>query len=225
MVTLKKAPLLRLFKLTIDAANSTQYKAVGLHNLTTSIQQEKGTLAMYSAHLDSAGTDNIVIEAYQDEASYEKHAKSSQFGDFKTVAGQIVIDKKMINLKPELLLSQPMPLYEVTQLRNQCRLTQLEIRPDAQADFKVALVAMMTQSLENESGMQVMYAATDEKTPNQWVLIEIYQDVVADEKHQQTGYFKHYLKITQGMISSQIIQNLQPDVLVNQGGIRFESLN
>lgn len=59
-------PLFRLFNLKITAKEREAFAKVGERNLLTSIENEPGTLAMYTSHVDPAGLDNRVIEIYRD---------------------------------------------------------------------------------------------------------------------------------------------------------------
>lgn len=222
MMKLKNAPLLRLFKLKINQADRERFEKAGMVNLTTSIQQEKGTLAMYSAHLDEAGTENIVIESYQDEIHYQKYANSAQFKIFSNIASQAVIEKSMINLSPELLLEKTTALHELKTVRVILKITSIEIEPNKVKEFRESLLSAMECSFENEAGFLVTYIASVDGNLNQWVFVEIYRSDEDYQAHLQTMNFKKYATDTEKMVLNQRIETPISDVLVNQGGLFFE---
>ncbi|WP_409022048.1 putative quinol monooxygenase [Dellaglioa sp. P0083] len=222
MMKLKNSPLLRLFKLKINLADRERFEKAGMVNLTTSIQQEKGTLAMYSAHLDEAGTENMVIESYQDEVHYQKHANSAQFKMFSNIASQAVIEKSMINLSPELLLEKTTALHELMPVRVILKVTSIEIESNKVKEFREASLSAMKRSFENEAGLLVTYIASVDGNLNQWVFVEIYRSDEDYQAHLQTMNFKKYATDTEKMVLNQRIETPISDVLVNQGGLFFE---
>lgn len=219
---LKNAPLLRLFKLKINLADREKFEKAGMINLTTSIQQEKGTLAMYSAHLDETGTENIVIESYQDEVHYQKHANSTQFKMFSDIASQAVIEKSLINLSPELLLEKTTALHELKPVRAILKITSIEIEPDRVKEFREASLSAVKRSFENEAGLLVTYIASVDGDLNQWIFGEIYRSDEDYQAHLQTMNFKKYVTDTKKMVLNKRVEEPISDVLVNQGGLFFE---
>ncbi|AVK61217.1 antibiotic biosynthesis monooxygenase [Lactobacillus sp. CBA3605] len=223
MNPLTTAPLMRLFKLSIEPKDQPALARVGQHNLTTSIQQEAGTLAMYTAHTDALGADNIVIEVYRDDASYAIHAASEQFKAFREVAGQVVTQQQVTPLTPELLLEAAEPYQAINDHALSVRLVTVEVNAALAATFKTSVFSEMKQAMAVEPGVLIMYAARITTAPTKWVFFEVYQSPQAYDDHCQTAHFKQYLATTKAAVLTKTMQVLTPDVLVHQGGMFFEN--
>ncbi|WP_158682816.1 putative quinol monooxygenase [Lactobacillus sp. CBA3606] len=223
MDSLTTAPLMRLFKLSIAPKDQPALARVGQHNLTTSMQQEAGTLAMYTAHTDALGADNVVIEVYRDDASYTIHAASEQFKAFREVAGQVVTQQQATPLTPELLLQATAPYQAINDNALSVRLVTVDVQAALALTFKASVVAEMKQAMAVEAGVLIMYAARVTAEPTKWVFFEVYQSPQAYDDHCQTAHFKHYIAATKAAVLNKTMQVLTPDVLVHQGGWQFEN--
>lgn len=100
---LRKPPIMRIFHLTVDQKDVVAFNQEGVNNMTTSIENEPGTLLMFDGHDDQSGTSNYVIECYQDAAHYEIHANSPQFNHYKQIAKNIITGTTVNNLNPQFL--------------------------------------------------------------------------------------------------------------------------
>jgi quinol monooxygenase YgiN len=218
-------PLFRLFKLEITAAERENFAAVGTQNLTTSIQNEPGTLAMYTSHVDSAGLHNRVIEVYRDDASYDIHAQSPQFAAFRTVAKRAVTQQTVVNLTPKLLLEQPRPLYRSPANEAFIQLMELTVQPGQTAAYQAVVVPYLQAAMADEPGLQVsavgQVVGQVVDAPDQWVIFTVYQDLTAFKAHCQTVGFKQYQAAAQPLIQTADATVLTGDTLVNHGGLAF----
>ncbi|APX72248.1 hypothetical protein M5C72_03655 [Companilactobacillus allii] len=221
MEKLTQAPLFRLFNLKIDPINRTSFLDVGQNNLMTSIKNEVGTLAMYTGHLDSSGADNIVIELYKDQPSYEIHANSPQFAAFKKVAGKIVVDQSVTSLNPQLLLESTEPVQGIKQAEF-VQLTELTIDDSSIDKFRILVSEKMKQD-KSKSEVLVAYAGNDSADSTKWYLFEIYQNKSVYDDCQKEEYVKKYKEETKQMIKQTKNYTLNPDTVVNHGGLDFEN--
>ena len=62
-----------LFELTVKPEQRQAIDAVGKTNLSTSIQTEAGTLAMFHTVKKDDPSKNVILELYRDEAAYRTH--------------------------------------------------------------------------------------------------------------------------------------------------------
>ncbi|WP_203637632.1 putative quinol monooxygenase [Levilactobacillus wangkuiensis] len=214
-------PLFRLFKLEITAVERENFVAVGTQNLTTSIQNEPGTLAMYTSHVDPAGLHNRVIEVYRDAASYEIHAHSPQFAAFQTVAKRAVTQQTVVNLTPKLLLEQSQPLYRNPANEAFIQLMALTVQPGQTAAYQAVVVPYLQAAMAAEPGLQVGAVGQVVDAPDQWVIFTVYQDLAAFKAHCQTAGFKQYQAAAQPLIQTADATVLTGDTLVNHGGLAF----
>ncbi|WP_204120369.1 MULTISPECIES: putative quinol monooxygenase [Levilactobacillus] len=214
-------PLFRLFKLEITASERENFAAVGTQNLTTSIQNEPGTLAMYTSHVDPAGVHNRVIEVYRDDASYDIHAHSPQFAAFRTVAKRAVTQQTVVNLMPKLLLEQPQPLYRSPANEAFIQLIELTVQPGQTAAYQSVVVPYLQAAMAAEPGLQVSAVGQVVDAPDQWVIFTVYEDLAAFKAHCQTAGFKQYQAAAQPLIQTADATVLTGDTLVNHGGLAF----
>ncbi|BDZ31580.1 antibiotic biosynthesis monooxygenase [Lactiplantibacillus sp. WILCCON 0030] len=218
---IEQAPLFRLFKLQIKASERQAFKQIGQQNLLTSIKQEPGTLAMYTGHVDDAGLENRVLELYRDQASYARHAQSSQFQAFKTVAGKAVVEQSMRPLTPLCLLQQAPAIREIAPTNQFVALTEMTVKAAKLSEMQTRLKGEMHQGLTTDAGLVVAYLGQDQAEPQKLVLFEVYRDALAYQQVCQTVNFKLFQQMSQPLIVQQKITAIKPDVLVNHGPLTF----
>lgn len=216
MKTNESAPLLRLFKLSITAAQRENFVAAGRHNLGTSIKNEAGTLAMYATHVDPVGLENRVIEVYRDAASYAIHAQSPQFKAFRAVAKEAVTQQAVLNLTPVVLWTgQPLG---ADQLANPLvQLTEITVLPGKMADYRSLVLATMAA----QPGLLALVVGYAVDAPEKWVILTVYRDQLADQRYRQPAAFRKYQLASQSLIQTTKTTVLGADTLVNQGGLAF----
>ncbi|MBF0803956.1 MULTISPECIES: putative quinol monooxygenase [unclassified Neisseria] len=214
------APVFNAFELGVQSGRTAQYDAVGENNIRTSIQNEKGTLAMYSVKQKADPDMAYMFEIYADEAAYQTHAQSPQYRAFLAVSPKILTDhKQRIALTPVFLGDKKIRPSETSRIN----LERVEVKPQHSRAFARAVTAEMVQSLKAEKGVLAMYAATEQDNPNKWLFFEIYADDAAYETHRETPHFQHYLKQTAAMIADRQTIDITPAYLGNQGGLLFHA--
>ncbi|MBN6070214.1 antibiotic biosynthesis monooxygenase [Aggregatibacter actinomycetemcomitans] len=218
-MTAQAAPIINLFELGIQPGKNVQYDAVGEQNIKTSMQTEKGTLAMHSVKQKADANMAYMVEIYADQNAYEIHRTSPQYKAFLTTSPEILTDHK----KRTLLTPQFLGDKKVEQTANtRTNLVMVEVKPSENDKFKAIVLPEMTQSLKVEDGVIAMYAATAQENPNKWMFFEIYANDDAYAAHRETPHFKDYLKQTAEMLVDKQIIEIQPTYLGNKGGLQFE---
>ena len=212
------APMMNIFELGVKQGAETQYDEVAAHNISTSIKNEKGTLAMYS--VKSQNDPNIVymVEIYADQNAYEIHRTSPQYQAFLTASPEILTDhKKRLALTAQFLGDKK--VQQTPQMRT--NYVAVEVKPEYNEQFKAVIVAEMAQSLKVETGVIAMYAATEQDNPHKWIFFEIYADNSAYEHHRQTPHFNDYIQQTSAMLQNKDYVDVRPAYLANQGNLNF----
>lgn len=219
-VTTNAAPIMNVFELGIKEGAEAQYDTVAEHNISTSIQNEKGTLAMYSVKQKADSNMAYMVEIYADNEAYKVHAESAQYKAFLTASPQILTEhKKRIPLNPVFLGDKKVQQTAATRTN----LVRVEVKPENNQQFARIVTAEMAQSLKAEKGVLAMYAATEQDQPNKWLFFEIYASDEAYEAHRQTPYFQDYLKQTEKMVVDKQIIEITPAYLGNKGGLYFHA--
>ena len=157
-------PIFRLFKLGLDLNYQNDYDKVGYTNLTTSIQQESGTLAMFVNHVSGNKEQQVVVEVYTDETAYQEHVTADHFKAFAAVASQALISREVISLDAQILLQKPQALRVTKGNKLSVRLAHVVVR-DNQAFSDIVLPEMKT-SMAVEDGVLLMYAGRDKEQPD-----------------------------------------------------------
>ncbi|OAQ13900.1 hypothetical protein F480_05685 [Bibersteinia trehalosi Y31] len=214
------APLVRYFELTTEPSQQAAFDAVGVHNLSTSIETENGTLAMYALKHSEQPNLNYVFEIYQDEAAYQTHAQSPQFKQFVEVAKTAVVGRKVVETDPQFLAEKAEPL-RITQNQLKVNFAEVQVKPEWNAQFKAVVLDEMQQSLAKEPGVFAMYAVTLKNQPNEWRFFEIYADENAYSAHRASEHFQYYLTATEKMVADKNVISLQGGTLMNKGGMHF----
>ncbi|MCH5465496.1 antibiotic biosynthesis monooxygenase family protein [Levilactobacillus tujiorum] len=214
-MTMTALPLFRLFNLTITATQRSAFVAAGQHNLVTSIQNEPGTLAMYALHVASSGLENRVIEVYRDTASYERHANSPQFKEFRAVAQTAVTQQSMMTLTP-VVLKAHQPLRMRASTEQFVQLTEIMLKPGQAAAYQQLVTAPGSAATTDQAGRLVVAIGQASDDPQKWLTFEVYQDKLAYQRAQQTPASRHDWVASQTLIQTEQTAVLQPDTLVNQ---------
>lgn len=209
---------MNFFELGVAEGKTVKYDQVAKHNISTSIANEKGTLAMYSVKLQANPEIAYMLEIYADNAAYQIHRDSSQYQAFAKVSPEILTDhKKRTALVPQFLGDRKIKQTATTQ----SRLVSLTVKPEHNIQFSKIIQAEMAQSLKVEDGVLAMYAATKQDSLNDWIFFEIYADEAAYQAHRETLHFKDYLKQTDKMIADKHYTAIQTAYLGNQGQLHF----
>lgn len=215
-LTAQATPIVNLFELGIKDAHI--YDEVGKHNITTSVKNEKGTLAMYSLKRQDNPKIAYMLEIYQDDEAYQTHLRSTQYHYFLQKSPEILTDhKRKIGVVPQFLADKQ--FEQTAQTIN--NFVVLDIKPEFNQGFREAIIAEMTQAIQAEPDVLAIYALTDKENPTRWYFYEIYANESALQKFRQADHFQDYLSKTAKMVQNKERIKTIPTVLMNKGGIRF----
>lgn len=197
---LAKAPIMRIFHLSIDAKDHKTFADEGQHNMMISIKNEPGTLLMFAGHDDQLGESNYVIECYQDEEHYQVHANSPQFKHYGQIAKTIITGTKIINLEPELVKAGDTSYRVIGNQDLHAVLTKIKLNKDIDFD-----------KLMNDKD-QIILAGRDKQNANEGWILELYPS--SKTKSDLTNKVEILKQIT-----------LTVDIFVDQGSLDYERSN
>lgn len=206
----------RLFKLGRRLDNIEEFNRVGEANLTTSIEVESGTLAMFSTHLADDPAMCYVFEVYADDDAYQVHAASPQFKAYVAMAANNLTSREVCPVNPELMVEKPEGL-KVTDGSAAPRCCFVQILPDKLEQFREAVFANMRTSVATEPGVLYLYAVSFADDPLHWAFWEGYASEEAYEAHRATEHFKAYIAATADCLSDKELVPLAADCLVSKG--------
>lgn len=213
---LTKRPIFRMYKLMIDRTDRKVFASEGTHNMTTSIQNEAGTLAMFATHEDGAGTTNYIFELYQDSDSYRVHADSPQFKQYGQVAQKVLTGREVHELKLRFLNTKEAPLKVSGVNDYAVHLAEITIAKKSVKQFHEQLNQALTDAIANEAGTLACYAATTDDSQTDWVILSVYRDVSAQNVHAE----KTNPELAK-LIVSQNNHQLHVDTMVSQGKLEY----
>lgn len=215
---LTNTPIFRMYKLTISKDYREKFIEEGKHNLTTSIQNEPGTLAMYSSHEDKEGTTNYIFEIYQDIEHYQIHANSPQFKSYGEVAKQVLTGREIFELTPEFLFIDQG--YQVSGLNNfVVQLYDFTIDESKVKHIKHLLDEELVSSYDIAKGIATFHAAALNAEGTHWIFLVIYKDQAV--VNVAGNRVKELLADTDAAFD---FHNLTLDIMVSHETLQFSAL-
>lgn len=215
-------PIVRFFELKTDIKEQTNYVQIGIENLTISIKNEKGTLAMYTSHKKDDNSLNYVFEIYENEDAYRIHTNSVHFKKFIEIAKTAVKERKIFETIPQFLAEKKEALFIEKAEEQKVILAEVIVLADKNKEFKKHVLEELKQVIEKEKDILLVYAVTLKAEPNKWFFFEIYKNNEAFLEHRNSDYVKKYIENTRDMVLSRNIMELVGDTLVNKGGLYLE---
>lgn len=207
--------VMNIFELHVKPGQGSHYDEVARHTISTSVDQEAGTQAMYSLKRKDNTRQAYMVELYENSEAYRDHLNATPYKAFIARAADIIEQKQQITLKPQFLGDKRIVQDEQT-INN---LVVVEVKPEFQAAFKNIVLPEMTKSLSVEKGVLAMYAATDMKNIYRWYFYEIYASEADYQLHRQTPHFRDYIAQTAQMTVSKESIPVNPVFLRNKGGL------
>lgn len=211
-------PLINLFELGIQQGKTEQYDQVGEQNIRTSIQDEKGTLAMFLLKQKDDPQMAYMVEIYANQTAYEQHLLSPQYRHFVEKSPEILTDhKKRFMLEPQFLADKPI----INEENTVAHLIFVDVKAENNLQFKSAILAEMSQRLEKDrekdNAILATYIATLKDQPNQWVFLEITKDI------PPKNTFVERIKSYQHLFNSINEQAVKPAFLGSKGAVLFKN--
>lgn len=208
-----------LFRLGIDSQDASTFHEAGVYNLTTSHENEAGTLAMFSSQIK--GTDDyIVFEIYQDEEAYQIHRQSPQFKHYVENAGSKLVSRHAFEVTPAFLQEKLPSGQWIGSEHFFPKFAQVTVKADGQSAFEESVLKNMTTSLDQEAGVLAMYALKDVDNPSVWYFYEVYASEAAYAEHRDTAHFMTYIAETKDLLLDKVLLDLTNDVMVTKGELK-----
>jgi len=214
-MNLTKAPIFRMYRLTVAPDDRQSFVKEGNHNMLTSHQNESGTLAMYATNADEGGTINYIFELYKDLDSYQVHANSPQFKQYGQLAQKVLKEREMRELTPEYLMSKPTAFAISGENDYVGQLLEFQLKENTISQFEKQLPIIMKQLIETDNGPQISYAATTDESKEHWILLNVYPDQASLKADTSI------LEPLNDLITVQNSQQLQIDTMVGQSEIQY----
>lgn len=220
-------PLLRIYKLAIQPGQQQAFDHGARQNLTASVTEEPGVLAMYATHPQNQPDRAWLFEIYAGEQAYQTHLASAHYRDYLAAAPGIVgEDQQLTTTVARYFGEKPRPLNVTTpQATPVMRYAEITLKPGTLDAFADIVINEMQISMAKEPGVLAMYAATVTGHPEQWRFVEIYADDGAYEQHRQTAHFKDYIARSAEMVADKSLAVMTNRVLVNKGGLTFRRMD
>lgn len=79
------------------------------------------------------------------------------------------------------------------------RFGELWVQPEKTAVYRQAIHTDIADTLPNESTAFTMYALPKAAQPNDFFVVEIYQDAQAEQTHRDKPWYKKFVADTQGI--------------------------
>ncbi|WP_072928217.1 putative quinol monooxygenase [Nissabacter archeti] len=208
-------PVINIFEISVNPDKRPQYDEIARQTISTSIDQETGTLAMYSLQRKDASHQTYMVEIYEDKEAYHRHLQSAHYQAFIARAPELINRKHQIQLTPQFLSDK----HIVQNAQTINNLVIVDVKPEFQEAFKHVVLPEMAESIKVEEGVLAMYAATRVDNTHRWYFYEIYASEAAYQQHRQTPHFRDYIAQTAQMAVSKESIPVAPVYLRNKGGI------
>lgn len=92
--------LVRLSKITVDAAQLDAYNALLKEEIEASMRLEPGVLTLYATAEKDNPYKMTILEIYADRAAYESHLKTPHFQKYKQGTMSMVKELELVDVKP-----------------------------------------------------------------------------------------------------------------------------
>ncbi|WP_235921082.1 putative quinol monooxygenase [Yersinia artesiana] len=210
-------PVMNIFAIQVKADQRLNYDRIARHTISTSVDLEAGTLAMYSLKRKDNAHQAYMVELYENREAYRHHLDGAPYKAFIASAPDIIAQKQQITLTPQFLGDK----HVIPDERTINNLVIVEVKPEFQETFKDIVLPEMATSLNAEQGVLAMYAATDVKNIYRWYFYEVYASEPDYQLHRQTPHFRDYIEQTAQMTVSKESIPVSPVFLRNKGGLAF----
>ena len=97
---------LRIAHLTIKDNQIASFKEIVAKEMKQSIKVEEGVQLLFAASVTERPEEWIFVELYQDQDAYDRHRETSHFNTYIEETKDMVLDKKLQVLAPQLMVSK-----------------------------------------------------------------------------------------------------------------------
>lgn len=97
---------LRIAQLKIKENQIAAFKDIVANEMKQSIRVEEGVNLLFAASVTDQPEEWIFVELYQDQEAYDKHRQTSHFKTYIQKTKDMVLDKRLQVLRPQLVVSK-----------------------------------------------------------------------------------------------------------------------
>ncbi|WP_251420928.1 MULTISPECIES: putative quinol monooxygenase [Lactococcus] len=214
-------PVVHLFYLGVDQEKLESFYQAGVYNLTTSYEEEEGTLAMYASNFRNSPTEFIVFEVYADERAYHIHQNSIQYQNYIKEVGNYLTKRKSYEVGPLFLKEKLSSGIRLDSGQCFLKFAQIEVKDGEQKIFETSVIDNMRKSMKEEVGVLAMYALKDNQNLKRYYFFEVYADAKAYEVHLETEHFLTYISETKDLLIDKKLSDLENSIAVTRGNLVF----
>ena len=156
---------------------------------------------------------------FRNKGAEDLHIAASHADDFAEIVDNISSDKKVINLKPEVITTHAQKALNSYADNFVMRLVKVEVKAGKEEEYAHSVKKEMTTSIASEPGMEIMMSGTNKDNPNEWYFVEVYANDKAYDYHVQTPHYKEYIEETDSIVERRDVKDLVRDTLATQGAI------
>lgn len=215
------APIVGLYRFQVPNELQGAYNAVGIENLTASMEKEPNTLSMNVAHVKGNPSESYVVEVYKDTAALETHRKSEHFQNYINEVGSKLTNRKLYDVQPLILLEKQEPLSIINDGNSIVTLTEFSVDGNDIDTVQRQYQLDIERAVRDDAGYKAGYVLRERNAKNHWYVIQIYSDQAALTKHVNSPGYRFMMSQIQGSLQNVTTKVLDGDILVNHGGQAF----
>lgn len=215
------APIVGLYRFQVPAELQGAYNAVGIQNLTASMEKEPNTLSMNVAHVKGNPSESYVVEVYKDTAALETHRKSEHFQNYINEVGSKLTNRKLYDVQPLILLEKQEPLSIINDGNSIVTLTEFSVDGNDIDTVQRQYQLDIERAVRDDAGYKAGYVLRERNAKNHWYVIQIYSEQAALTKHVNSPGYRFMMSQIQGSLQNVTTKVLDGDILVNHGGQAF----
>ena len=104
--------LVNIAKITLVDFDRETFAKIVKHEMTVSMQEEAGVIAMFAGYLFDVENEWRFFEVYKDEAAYQKHVQTDNFKDYAQKTQEMFYQKEVLQLHGDIIVDKANINYE-----------------------------------------------------------------------------------------------------------------
>lgn len=212
IVNRKNKQLVRLAVIEVDTSQVKSYNELLKEEVEASIRLEPGVITLYAV-AEKRNPDRVTLfETYADSTHYKSHLATPHFQKYKQGTLKMVKHLDLIEMQPILYYRKP-GLSNARMEGLYIRLIKMELDSIAVEIFHTLGNTVMLPGIRNEPGVFVMYAVAEKDHPTRVSILEVYENLLAYEKHVETPHYMKYKAASKNAVKSLKLIDVDPILL------------
>ena len=104
--------LVNIAKITLVDFDREAFAKIVKHEMTVSMQEEPGVIAMFAGYLFDVENEWRFFEVYKDESAYQKHVQTDNFKDYVQKTQEMFYQKEILQLHGDIIVDKANINYE-----------------------------------------------------------------------------------------------------------------